>query len=96
MSVVGKRLGSSLGAWLGAGGEPVASYVDAALFVVGAGSALLWPDVINRPPQPTTTGGTRRRRVTALPGWYVPKNPPVTAPRLTDEDEATLLCHGGL
>lgn len=57
MSVVGKHLGSSLGAWLGAGGEPVASYVDAALFVVGAGSALLWPDVINRPPQPTATGG---------------------------------------
>jgi len=47
------------------------------------------------PEERATTGGTRRKRVTALPGWYVPQNPPMPAPRLTEEDEATLLCHGG-
>lgn len=47
-------------------------------------------------PQEIAPGGARRRRVTALPGWYVPQNTPIPVSRLPDEDEATLICLGGL
>lgn len=48
------------------------------------------------PPERATTGGARRRPIKALPGWYTPKNQPIPAQRLTDEDEATLICIGAL
>jgi hypothetical protein len=46
------------------------------------------------PEERATTGGTRRKRVTAMPGWYVPKNPPIPAPAQPDEEEAALMCMG--
>lgn len=48
------------------------------------------------PTERATTGGTRRKRITALPGWYTPQNQPMPAPRLQDEEEAALMCIGAL
>lgn len=48
------------------------------------------------PEERATTGGARRRRINALPGWYTPQNQPIPARHLQDEEAATLLCIGGL
>lgn len=41
-------------------------------------------------------GGTRRKRITALPGWYTPQNPPAPAAYRPDDEEAALMCIGAL
>lgn len=46
------------------------------------------------PEERATTGGARRKRVTALPGWYVPQNTPIPAPHRPDDEAAALLCMG--